>query len=297
MKTRKNKLERIEATKFYLYISPWLLGFLIFTLYPIVYSFLLIFTNADLTGNGKFIGINNIIKVFSKDPLFLKALENTLYYSFVFVPLSLIFAFLIALLLNQKLKGISIFRTSFYIPYITSGVAVTMLWGWLFNPDVGLINYILSVFGVKGPNWLNDERWAMPAIIIMSLWSIGNTIIITLAGLQDIPTQLYESAELDGANRFTITTRITIPLITPTLFFNLIIGIIGAFQIFTQPYVLTQGGPNYATYTYVLHLYNYAFKYNEIGYASTLAWILFIIIMILTLIVNYTSKYWVYYEN
>ncbi|WP_026487287.1 carbohydrate ABC transporter permease [Caldanaerobius polysaccharolyticus] len=297
MRRKKSNLERMETTQFYVYISPWLLGFLIFTLYPIVYSLVLVFTDTDITGHGKFIGFNNIIKAFSKDPLFYKALENTIYYAFVFVPLSLIFAFLIALLLNQKLKGIGIFRTCFYIPYITSGIAVTMLWGWLFNHDVGLINYILSIFGIKGPNWLSDEKWAMPAIIIMSLWSIGNSIIITLAGLQDIPTQLYESAEIDGANRFVIVTKITLPLITPTLFFNLIIGVIGAFQIFMQPYVLTQGGPNYATYTYVLHLYNYAFRYYEVGYASTLAWVLFIIVMILTLIINYTSKRWVYYEN
>lgn len=180
---------------------------------------------------------------------------------------------------------------------MTSGIAVTMLWGWIFNPQFGLLNYVLSIAGITGPNWLSDEKWAMPAIIIMSMWTIGNSVIILLAGLQDIPEQLYESAQIDGADFFVTVTRITVPLVTPTLFFNLIMGLIGAFQVFMQAYVLTQGGPNNATYTYMLHLYNSAFKYTEMGYASTLAWILFIIILSLTLIINRTSKYWVHYEN
>lgn len=172
-----------------------------------------------------------------------------------------------------------------------------MLWGWIFNSQFGLLNYALSLFGIEGPNWLSDEKWAMPAIIIMMLWPIGNSIIITLAGLQDIPKQLYESAEIDGANSFQKIIYITIPLLTPTIFFNLVMGVINGFQIFTQPYVLTEGGPNHATYTIMMHIYNHAFKYGEMGYASTLAWILFSIIMIFTLIINRTSKRWVYYDN
>lgn len=294
---KKNSMEKKQSRQFYLYISPWIIGFIIFTLFPVIYSFVLIFTNSDMTGTGSFIGLTNIINVFTKDDLFIKSLVNTFRYAIAYVPLSLILSFLIALLLNQKVRGIGFFRTSFYLPYVTAGIAVTMLWGWIFNSQYGLINYVLSLFGINGPSWLSDEKWAMTSIVIMSLWSIGNSIIIMLAGLQDVPDHLYESARIDGASRLAMVTKITLPLVTPTLFFNLIMGVIGAFQVFMQSYVLTQGGPNYSTYTYMLHLYNYAFKYSEMGYASTLAWILFIIIMILTGIINFTSKYWVHYEN
>ncbi|WP_453995920.1 carbohydrate ABC transporter permease [Bacillus nitroreducens] len=298
MKKKHSSMEKREARQFYIYTSPWIIGFLIFTLYPVVYSLILVFTNADMTGSGEFIGLENFKTAFTQDPIFYKSMINTLYFVAVSVPLSLLLSILIALLLNKKnIKGMWIFRTAFYVPFITAGIAVTLLWGWIFNSQYGLINYALSFFGVEGINWLSDEKWAMPAIIIMMSWSIGNTIIITLAGLQDIPEQLYESAEMDGANSFVKFIRITIPMLTPTLFFNLVIGVINGFQIFTQPYVLTEGGPNHATYTIMMHIYNNAFKYGEMGYASTMAWILFTIIMILTLIVNRTSKHWVYYDN
>lgn len=231
---RVGSIERRENRQFFLYISPWLLGFLIFTLYPMVHSFIMVFTDTDLTGSGTFIGVENLVRAFAKDDLFYKALVNTLYYVLVSVPVSLLFSFLIALLLNKKLKGIGFFRTSFYIPYVTSGVAVVLLWGWIFNAQFGLINYFLSWFGVTGPNWLSDTRWAMPAIIIIGVWTIGNSIIITLAGLQDIPEQLYESAEIDGASAYVKITRIALPLVTPTIYFNLVMGIIGGFQIFMQ---------------------------------------------------------------
>lgn len=297
MKKRYSSEAKREARRFYLYISPWILGFAIFTLYPVIYSAILVFTNADRTGRGDFIGFKNIVNLFTNDPLFTKAMLNTFYFVSVSVPLSLIVAVLIAVLLNQKgIKGMAIFRTAFYVPFITAGVAVTLLWGWIFNTHYGLLNYALQIFGFEGINWLSDEKWAMPAIIIMMTWSIGNTIIITLAGLQDVPEQLYESAEIDGANSFVKFTRITLPMITPTLFFNLVIGLINGFQIFTQPYVLTEGGPNRATYTIMMYIYDNAFKFGEMGYASTIAWVLFAIIMILTLIINYTSKHWVYYE-
>ncbi len=296
MKKKYSSMEKREARQFYMYISPWILGFFIFTLYPVVYSAILVFTDADRTGVGDFIGLQNIINIF-QDPLFRKAMLNTFYFVAVSVPLSLLLSVLIAALLNKKnIKGMAIFRTAFYVPFITAGVAVTLLWGWIFNTHYGLLNYALGLFGVDPINWLSSETWAMPAIIIMMSWSIGNTIIITLAGLQDVPEQLYESAEIDGANGFVKFTRITLPMITPTLFFNLVIGVINGFQIFTQPYVLTEGGPNRATYTIMMYIYDSAFKFGEMGYASTMAWILFAIIMILTLIVNYTSKHWVYYE-
>ncbi|WP_379316570.1 carbohydrate ABC transporter permease [Paenibacillus puldeungensis] len=297
MKARKNNIEKREERQFFFFISPWLLGFLIFTLYPMVFSVVLVFTNMDMTGSGQFIGFANIVRALAQDPLFYKSLLNTLYFVLVSVPVSLALAFLIALLLNQRIKGVGFFRTSFYIPYITSGVAVTLLWGWIFNAQFGLVNYSLSLFGISGPNWLSDMKWAMPAIIIMGIWTIGNSIIITLAGLQDIPAQLYESAEIDGASRLVQVTRITLPLVTPTLYFNLVMGIIGGFQIFMQPYILTEGGPNYATYTYMMHIYNSGFKYNEMGFASTLAWLLFIVIMLITQMINRTSKFWVYYDN
>ena len=227
-----SKMEKREARKFYLYTAPWLIGFLILTLYPMIYSLYLSFTDMNLTGQGKFVKFENYIYAFTKDPLFFKAFFNTLKYVVMFVPMSLILAFFIALLLSKKVKGLGFFRTAFYIPYITSGVAVTILWGWIFNPDYGIINYVLSLFGIKGPNWLGDQKVAMISIVILSLWTIGNNIIIMLAGIQDIPRSYYESAEIDGAGSVRQVFSITLPLCTPTIYFNLIVTFISAFQIF-----------------------------------------------------------------
>lgn len=286
-----------EARNFYLYTAPWLIGFFVLTLYPIVYSFYLMFTDMNLTGVGKFIGLENLKYAFTDDPLFIKAFINTLKYVVMFVPSSIILAFFVALLLSKKVKGLGFFRTAFYIPYITSGVAVTILWGWIYQKDYGIINYVLSLFGIKGVNWLGDKNIAMISIVILSLWTIGNNIIIMLAGIQDIPQSYYESAQIDGAGAIRQIFSITLPLCTPTIYFNLIVTIIAAFQVFQQPLILTNGGPLNSTYTAAIHMYNNGFLYGKMGYASMMAWSLFVVIMVITLVVISTSKYWVFYDD
>lgn len=274
-----------------------LIGFFVLTLYPIVYSFYLMFTDMNLTGVGKFIGLENLKYAFTDDPLFIKAFINTLKYVVMFVPSSIILAFFVALLLSKKVKGLGFFRTAFYIPYITSGVAVTILWGWIYQKDYGIINYVLSLFGIKGVNWLGDKNIAMISIVILSLWTIGNNIIIMLAGIQDIPQSYYESAQIDGAGAIRQIFSITLPLCTPTIYFNLIVTIIAAFQVFQQPLILTNGGPLNSTYTAAIHMYNNGFLYGKMGYASMMAWSLFVVIMVITLVVISTSKYWVFYDD
>lgn len=290
-------MKRREARNFYLYTAPWLIGFFVLTLYPIVYSFYLMFTDMNLTGVGKFIGLENLKYAFTDDPLFIKAFINTLKYVVMFVPSSIILAFFVALLLSKKVKGLGFFRTAFYIPYITSGVAVTILWGWIYQKDYGIINYVLSLFGIKGVNWLGDKNIAMISIVILSLWTIGNNIIIMLAGIQDIPQSYYESAQIDGADAIRQIFSITLPLCTPTIYFNLIVTIIAAFQVFQQPLILTNGGPLNSTYTAAIHMYNNGFLYGKMGYASMMAWSLFVVIMVITLVVISTSKYWVFYDD
>ena len=290
-------MKRREARNFYLYTAPWLIGFFVLTLYPIVYSFYLMFTDMNLTGVGKFIGLENLKYAFTDDPLFIKAFINTLKYVVMFVPSSIILAFFVALLLSKKVKGLGFFRTAFYIPYITSGVAVTILWGWIYQKDYGIINYVLSLFGIKGVNWLGDKNIAMISIVILSLWTIGNNIIIMLAGIQDIPQSYYESAQIDGAGAIRQIFSIPLPLCTPTIYFNLIVTIIAAFQVFQQPLILTNGGPLNSTYTAAIHMYNNGFLYGKMGYASMMAWSLFVVIMVITLVVISTSKYWVFYDD
>ena len=290
-------MKRREARNFYLYTAPWLIGFFVLTLYPIVYSFYLMFTDMNLTGVGKFIGLENLKYAFTDDPLFIKAFINTLKYVVMFVPSSIILAFFVSLLLSKKVKGLGFFRTAFYIPYITSGVAVTILWGWIYQKDYGIINYVLSLFGIKGVNWLGDKNIAMISIVILSLWTIGNNIIIMLAGIQDIPQSYYESAQIDGAGAIRQIFSITLPLCTPTVYFNLIVTIIAAFQVFQQPLILTNGGPLNSTYTAAIHMYNNGFLYGKMGYASMMAWSLFVVIMVITLVVISTSKYWVFYDD
>lgn len=290
-------MKRREARNFYLYTAPWLIGFFVLTLYPIVYSFYLMFTDMNLTGVGKFIGLENLKYAFTDDPLFIKAFINTLKYVVMFVPSSIILAFFVALLLSKKVKGLGFFRTAFYIPYITSGVAVTILWGWIYQKDYGIINYVLSLFGIKGVNWLGDKNIVMISIVILSLWTIGNNIIIMLAGIQDIPQSYYESAQIDGAGAIRQIFSITLPLCTPTIYFNLIVTIIAAFQVFQQPLILTNGGPLNSTYTAAIHMYNNGFLYGKMGYASMMAWSLFVVIMVITLVVISTSKYWVFYDD
>jgi multiple sugar transport system permease protein len=286
-----------EERYFYLCISPWIAGFLIFTAGPIVASLFFSFCNYDVVTPPNWIGIQNYKRLIS-DPLFWQSLKVTSYFSLVSVPLGIILSLIIAILLNQNIKGLTWFRTIYYMPSVISGVAVALLWMWIFNPEFGVLNFLLwKLFHIQGPAWLMSEEWVIPALIIMSLWGIGGDIVIYLAGLQGIPTELYEAAEIDGANSFNKFLNITIPMMSPVLLFTLIMGIINSFQVFTQAYVMTRGGPHYASLFYVLYIYQNAFQFFSMGYASALSWILFLIILALTFLIFKSSPLWVYYES
>lgn len=295
-KPKMSPLARKEERSFYLFIAPWIIGFLIFTAWPMIYSIVLSFMKWDLLGKSDFIGLTNYTKLF-KDKYILKSLRVTFTYVFASVPLTMVVSLLLAVLLNQQVKALPVFRTLFYMPSLVSGVANAVLWIWMFNPDFGIINTALSVLGIDGPGWIYDKNWAMPAIIVMSMWGAGGKMLIYLSGLQNIPTQLYEAAEIDGANALRKFRNITLPMLTPVIFFNLVMGMISAFQTFTEAYTMTEGGPNYATSFFVYSLYQNAFINFKMGYASAQAWLLFVIIMAFTLIVIRSSNLWVFYEN
>lgn len=292
-----SKLQRRIDRNFYFYIFPWLLMFIVLTVYPMIKSLSLAFTDSSFDGKGKFIGFANFVQAFTVDPLFWASFKNTICYVLAYVPLSLVLSFFLGWLLSRKVKLLGLWRTVFYLPYITSGVAVTILWGWIFNGSYGVLNYILSLFGITGPNWLGDKHLALGCIVVMSLWSLGNQILIMLSGIQDIPDSYYESAKIDGAGTLRQVFSITLPLSTPTIFFNLVIGVINAFQLFNQPYILTQGGPVNATYTVSMAIFKNAFQYGKMGYAACIAWCLFVVIMIFTGIINWSQKHWVFYDN
>lgn len=293
----KWNLRKQEAIAFYLCISPWVIGFFLFYLGPILASAYYSLTSWDLLTAPKWIGLANFEKIFTRDPLFLKSLQVTLIYTLAYIPLDSILGLLTALLLNRRLRGIGIFRTVYYLPSVLSGVAFVVMWMWMFNPQHGLINSGLKLIGITGPRWLLDPKWAMQAIILMSLWGIGRSMIIYLAGLQDIPGELYEAAQIDGANVLNQFGKITLPLLTPSILFNLIFGIIMTFQTFTNAFVATNGGPLDSTLFYVLYLYRKAFEHLQMGYASALAWILFLIVLICTLAIFLTSGRWVFYRS
>jgi multiple sugar transport system permease protein len=287
-----------EALWGYVFVSPWILGMILFTGGPIIASLILAFCEWDLLTPVRFVGMDNFTHMVA-DPKFLKSLGNTFYYTLFAVPLGIIGAILVALLMNQEWKSVKVLRTIYYLPSVTAGVASAIIWMWLFNPDFGLINYGLSLFGIKGPLWLADEVWSKPGLIIMSLWGVGGSMITYLAGLQGIPRQLYEAAEIDGAGMWHKFRYVTLPMLTPVIFFNLIMSIVSSFQIFTQVYVMTggQGGPADSTLMLVLYVYQMAFKYHHMGYASALAWVLFIIILVFSLLQFKLAGGWVHYEG
>jgi multiple sugar transport system permease protein len=297
-KRSKLKMSTQDSIWGYVFLSPWLLGMIFFTGGPIIASLFLSFCDWDLITPPKLIGLGNFVKMFA-DGRFLHSMYNTFYYTVFSVPLGIIGSVMVALLMNQKWKSVNLLRTIYYLPSVTSGVASAIIWMWLFNPDFGLINYGLSVLGVKGPLWMADEVWAKPAIVIMSLWGVGGNMIIYLAGLQGIPRQLYEAADIDGAGMFDKFRYVTLPMLTPVIFFNLIMSIVASFQIFTQVYTMTggQGGPADSTLVMVLYIYQQAFKFHNMGYASAIAWVLFVIILLFTLGQFKLSGGWVHYEG
>lgn len=294
---------RRDAWEGYLFVSPWLVGFLVFTAGPMVVSLVMSFSAWDgITpiSRIRWVGTENYGTLLSGDPRFGKALANTILYVLGAVPFGTLNALGMALLLNQEVRGQAVFRTLFYLPSVVSGVATSMMWMWLYNPSFGPINDALARMGVPQehlPGWLTDPAWALPALIFMSFWGVGNSMLIYLAGLQGVPQSLYEAADLDGASSWMRFRNVTLPMLTPTLLFNLVMGIIGSFQTFTQAFIMTNGGPQDATLFYVLYLYQKAFQQFKMGYASAMAWILFAIVLSLTLTLLRSSRRWVYYEG
>jgi len=287
--------ERREAREFYLFISPWLIGFVVFTAGPMLASALLSFAEWDVITPPKWVGLDNY-RALVRDPLFWKSLGVTATYTLIAVPLHLTVSLGVAILLNQKVRGLGVFRTIFYLPTVLPGVASLMLWMWIFFPD-GLLNAFTGLFGLAPKAWLADERLALPSLIAMSMWGYGSTMLIFLAGLQEIPQHLYEAAEIDGCGRWSKFVHITLPMLSPVIFFNAVTSMIGTFQVFEAGYIATQGGPNNATLFYLLYLFRNAFEYFRMGYACALAWVLFWVIMALTLLVVKSSAAWVYYEG
>jgi multiple sugar transport system permease protein len=278
-----------------LFISPWLIGFLIWVAYPILASIYYSFTRYDVLRPPRWIGLENYRELIQDDELFVKSLYNTVYYAVFSIPLGNLTAFLLAVLLNSRIRFRSVLRTLFYIPAIVPTVAIAMLWMYILNYNIGLINNILVSLGLSRLPWLTSPDWAKPALILISVWGSGTTMLIYLAALQDVPQSLYDAAKVDGANIWRQFRHVTVPLVTPAILFNFLMWFIGVFQYFTFAWILTQGGPNNATEFYALYLYRNAFRYFKMGYASAMAWILFVIVVIGTVILFRSSARWVYY--
>ena len=294
LRSRKRlTLSQREEVLGWLFILPAVLGFLLWVAGPMLYSAWLSLTDYDLIGTPHFVGLANFTRMFN-DPLFYKSLGVTVVYTVFHVPLTLLLAFGVALLLNTKIPKMAVFRTLYYLPSIVPAVASAVLWVWIFNSEFGLLNLLLKSLGLKKVLWLQDPHTALASLIIMSLWNMGGVMIIFLAGLNGIPEEMYEAAKIDGAGSTASFRYITIPMMTPIIFFNLVLEIIGSFQVFTAGFLVTQGGPNYSTNFYVLNLFNNAFTYFDMGYASAQAWVLFFIVLIFSLIIFRSGGRWVY---
>ncbi|MBS4219287.1 sugar ABC transporter permease [Bacillus sp. FJAT-49711] len=294
---RKKKTSNGNNLAGYIFISPWLIGFLLLTVWPIAQSFYLSFTEYSLLESPKWVGFENYHNIFLKDNLFRKSLAVTFTFVIISVPLKLLFSLMVAMLLNQKLRGMNLYRTAIYFPSLIGGsVAVSVLWRNMFGAD-GYVNQVLQWFGIQGVGWLHTPETALGSLILLNTWQFGSAMVIFLAGLKQIPQDLYESASVDGAGKIRNFFHITLPMLSPVMFFNLILGIIGSFQMFTQAFIITKGGPVNSTYMYALFLFEQAFKHYKMGYASALAWILLFIVAVLTAINFIGSRYWVYYES
>jgi multiple sugar transport system permease protein len=298
MIAKMSRQERRRLGMGLLFASPWIVGFLTFTVYPVILSFYYSLHVYTVFGRPmQWVGLENYVELLTQDELFWASLYNTLFMVVFGIPFHIGLAILMALLLNMNLRGLSIYRTIFYLPTIVPVVATSILWMWVFNPEYGLINAVLAEFGIHGPGWLTDPDLAKPSLILMGAWTIGGTLVIFLAGLQDISRQLYEAAMIDGAGTLHQVRHITLPMLSPVIFFNVVVSVIGGFQIFTQSFIMTNGGPLDATLFYALYLYQNAFRYFNMPYASAMAWILFLIVIAATLIVFRSSARLVYYEG
>lgn len=298
MEAKPSREAKREALAGYLCISPWLLGFIVFTLGPIIAAFLLSFTEWNTIKPLVWVGGQNYRHLLTQDPLFWKSLKVTAYFAVLNIPLTLVFSLILAVLMNQKVRGIFLFRTLYYIPAVVPAVASAILWRWIFHYDFGILNNIMRGIGLPPQKWLLDPHLVIPAFVIMSLWGIGGSMIIYLAGLQGVPQQLYEAADIDGAGSWQKFLKVTLPMISPVILYNIIMGIIGSFQAgFTTSFIMTRGGPQNASLFYVLYLYIDAFEHFKMGYACAQAWILFILILAVTALVFKQSSAWVYYEG
>ncbi|WP_238334813.1 carbohydrate ABC transporter permease [Kribbella amoyensis] len=275
--------------------APAILGFGIFTIGPMVASLVFSLTDWRIGAPARFVGLGNYDRL-ANDPLFWKSLNVTTYYTLGVVPLTLLIGFVVALLVNQGIRGKSFWRTVYYLPTLVPAVASSVLWIWIFNPDFGLLNSLLRQGGLPTSSWIYGERTAVPSLIIMSTWGFGNAMVIFLAGLQGVPRHLYEAVAIDGGGTWARFRHVTLPFLTPVIFYNLVTGVIGTFQVFNQAYVMTRGGPNNATQFYLYYLYTKAFTDSEIGYASALAWVLFVIVLVITVLLFRNARRWVYYE-
>ena len=292
------KLFNKKNLTIFAFTSPWVIGFLSFGIYPIIISFYYSLCQYDVLREPMFIGLENYRTILYEDAYFWKTIWNTLYYTIFRVPINIFLSLLIAILLNRTLKASGLIRATFFLPSLISGVALSVIWIWIFNPQIGLLNTILAFFGLKGPLWLQDENWSKLSLVIMSTWSIGGgRMFVFLAALQNVNPNLYEALKLDGGNDLQCFWHITLPLISPVIFLWSVIEVIASMQIFTEAFIMTKGGPLESTLFYNLYLYNQAFENFNMGYASALAWILLVITLIITLAQFRLSKKYVYYDN
>lgn len=289
-------MRRREALWCYVFMAPAILGLLLFSLGPMVASFVLSLTEYNLLAPPRWVGLENFRELFA-DELFWKSLRVTFHYALITVPGTMILGLVAAILLNAKIRPMGFFRSVYYLPTVIGGVAVARVWAMLYNPEVGLFNIVLGFFGIDGPGWLTDESWAIWSLIFMGMWGFGGTMLIYLAGLQGIPKELYEAAEVDGAGKFRQAWSITIPMLSGVTFFNLVIGVIGSLQVFAEPFVLTQGRPNNSTLLLPLYLYQNAFTYLKMGYAAAIAWIVFLITLAMTALIFRSLPLWVHNDN
>ena len=305
-RAQPSKLHRDQVFWAYIFLLPWMIGLVVFVTGPILFSLGLSFFNYTLGSEVSFVGLSNWIKAFTQDELFWPTIGRTFLYTAVVVPLSVFGALLVAILLNQRLRGTTFYRTVFFMPHLAPAVAAIYIWLWLLNPQYGLVNeiifqigYHLTGTGFKGPGWFGDPNFALPALMLVALWAAvgGNMMVIFLAGLQGIPSELYEAASIDGANSVSRFRHVTLPMISPTLFFNSVLACIVAFQTFEVPFIGTRGGPAYATWLYGLHIYQTSFQFFDMGYGATLAWILFIALSFFTFLQFRSFRNWVFYAG
>ncbi len=288
--------KRREAIAGYVFISPWLIGFIVFIAGPMLASFIISFTRWNIVSDPKWVGFANYERIFTADNDFIQALKVTFKYAVIYLPTFTIIGLAMAMALNAKIKGVGVMRTLLYLPYVVPGIAATLVWVWVLNSRYGLLNTVLAWLGIEGPNWFGDPKSALYGIVMIGVWGVGGSAVIYLAGLQNIPEHLYEAAIVDGASEWQKFWHITIPMLSPTIFYQLVMGLIGVFQTFTSSFVATGGGPLKATFFYMLYIYNKAWESLRMGYASALAWILFAIILLITLLVFRSSAMWVHYE-